>query len=1192
MKGSWLWDRNISEEKIKEIFSNVEHPQFISLAALLLSRTNIAQDVFKEYIKQKDLFILWPRIKRQMRKNAWNDPRIEYWQAIYDTLKKRPEFTRLKPIDEFKGQSLSPVYRDIAQKIREAREGGGLTQQKLAEKLGISQQIISRIESGRQNVSVKTLSRICDNLGVPFDSKKFGFTEKPTATSMHHILPFGILSPDDFERLVYWVVEKSKKFDRLEKYGMVGDKGRDIIAYRYSTAGKSEKWYFQCKKYKEEINYSAFEQELDKIANFSSQDIRFKPDVIVFVTSCPVSPSCKDRTKGHAEELSLGAVSFWTDIELDEKAKETGADKEFFDKGINSKDMLNALDDVKRHFTTTIERMGLVTDSDPKKKDDINKNIDESVKLIHNSQIEEAKKHLLLLLGKIENEVDKYSYELTRIYNNLGVCFNRPKEDGGSEGEAERYFKEAIKINPDFIKAKTNLASLFLNKGEPEFVKQAYDIAYPLWESSKKDDSLLFQVYIWSLFHHLSSQKALEYYENSEDSKFLVSQDPLLLSMVGTMYFSEKNFNRAIELVEEALKISSDFAKALQLKARVLMGRAQEEKAVHSYYGMMPEFKDYQDIWAARELLIKALESSKAENNHFVENQIKTDLLLCEFWLYRVADSNINAIRKEIDVTNLSQAEREQLEIQDSLIALKERDSEQSYKVLIESLVWNKLPYKEKTRVAHIFLLKGFPEEARNILKQLENEAINKKDVLFLIDTSLIEVLLENKNLAIEAAKKAKEFSAGTEFEKMAFSHFNALVLRYASSGEVDRLMEGMFEYDNKYPEDKVIKPIPALTPEGKPTEEIKSILLRQKEWYEGVRDGFKAQPMPSYYLEKIFKRPYAEILSFQNDPQFTIELTIPNEQFEKTLSLNFEEAEAIIFDYASLLNFSKMNLLGYLDRFGKKLYIAEELFSKIQYELFMFEQEDLRRLWRFLRKSKEIIIVEKNQKDYEKTKPLDIFDEWVIDSIELAKKKHAILVSDDLRFLRFLSSEQIKGCNSFIILKSMRNKEWIDNKVYATSLGDLAERFYTFLPFSGDELFQIAMEDKSKITLRSYHLVNQLFLPGSIVASFTNVFVRFIDLLWKTGFLPEEKIRWLEFFTNVILDFIDKQGGIKDNQELEKVVPDFVKIWIIAVQRSNRDEIILIEKKAEEILNRPYLTIFKDNVVRFIGAKKDSLGV
>lgn len=1186
MKVSWLWDRDISNEEIKRVFSDVNNPQFIPLAALLLSRSNSAQDVFKEYLQQKEFFLLWLRIKRQMRKNSWNDPRIEYWQAIYDTLKKKPEFIKLRPANKFAEAPL-PIHREIGTKIREARKRSGFTQQKLAEKLNISQQIISRIESGKQNVSVKTLSRICENLGIPFDSEKIGFVERSPATSMQHVLPFGNLSPNDFERLVYWIVEKSRKFDRVEKYGMVGDKGRDIIAYRYNTAGKSEKWYFQCKKYKEEINYSAFEQELDKIAMFSSQDIRFKPDVMVFVTSCPVSPSCKDRTKAHAENLSLGIVLFWTEIELDEKAKETGADKEFFDKGINSKELKVALDDVKREIITSVEKIALNTDSEPTKKDDLNKGIDECVKLIHNAQIEEAKTRLYLLLEKIKNDPNKYSYELTRIYNNLGVCYNRPKEDGGSEEKAEKYFKEAIKINPDFIKAKTNLASLFLNRGEPECVKKAYDIANPLWEGSKKDDPSLFQVFIWSLFHNSSPQEALKYYESSEEAKSLVSKDPLLLSMIGTMYFSEKNFNRAIELGEEALKISSDSAKALQLKARILMGRAQEN-AAQPYYGTMPEFKDYKDIWEARELLIKAKDSAKAENNRFVENQIKTDLRLCEFWLSGVADN----IRKEIDVASLSTEEQEQLVIQDSLVALKERDSEQSYKVLIESLVWNKLPYREKTRVAHIFLLKGFPEEAKNILKQLENEAIKEKDVLFWIDASLIEVLLENKNLAIEAAKRARKFSEGTRFEKMAFAHFNALTLRYAPSGEVDRMMEAMFEYNEKYPDEKIIKPIPALTPEGKPTEELKSILMKQKAWYEGVRDGFKAQPMPSYYLEKIFNRPYAEILSIQPDPQFTIELNIPNEQFEKTLTSNFEEAETIIFDYASLLNLSKMNLLGYLDRFSKKLYVAEELFAKIQYELFMFEQDDLRRLWRFLRKSKEIIIVETIQGDREKEKLLDIFDEWVIDSIELAKKKNAIIVADDLRFLRFLSSEQIKGCNSFIILKSMRNKEWIDNKVYATSLGDLAERFYTFLPFTGDELFQIIMEDKSKITLRSYHLVNQLFLPGSIVASFTNVFVRFIDLLWKTGSLPEEKIRWLEFFTNVILDFIDKQGGIKDNQELEKVVPDFVKIWIIAVQRSSKDEIILMEKKAEEILNRANLVIFKDNVVRFIGAKKASLGI
>ena len=135
-------------------------------------------------------------------------------------------------------------------------------------------------------------------------------------------------------------------------------------------------------------------------------------------------------------------------------------------------------------------------------------------------------------------------------------------------------------------------------------------------------------------------------------------------------------------------------------------------------------------------------------------------------------------------------------------------------------------------------------------------------------------------------------------------------------------------------------------------------------------------------------------------------------------------------------------------------------------------------------------------------------------------------------------------------------------------------------------------MEDKSKITLRSYHLVNELFLPGSIVTSFTSVFVKFIDLLWKTGTLPEDKVEWLSFLTKKIMEFINSQGGVKNQKELEQMVPDFVQMWVVAVQRSSKDEISLMEKRIEEIFETPVYKLFKDNLSRFIEAKKTSLGI
>jgi hypothetical protein len=50
--------------------------------------------------------------------------------------------------------------------------------------------------------------------------------------------------------------------------------------------------------------------------------------------------------------------------------------------------------------------------------------------------------------------------------------------------------------------------------------------------------------------------------------------------------------------------------------------------------------------------------------------------------------------------------------------------------------------------------------------------------------------------------------------------------------------------------------------------------------------------------------------------------------------------------------------------------------------------------------------------------------------------------------------------------------------------------------------------------------------------------------------------------------------------------------MWVMAVQKSRKDEILLLEKKVDEILEKPTYDLFKVNVLKFIKLKKDSLGI
>lgn len=166
LKRDWLWDRKISIPQAKAILRNPQNKHYLNLSGVLLSRKNSPKKVFNYYLKPLDFLQSWHRIKRQMRKDSWNNPRIEFWQAIYEKLKEKYKSKNL----EFTKQAypVKPRYelcKLIADKIKAVRKQSGITQSGLAKKLKVSQQMISRIEKGRENISLLTLKNIANGLG-------------------------------------------------------------------------------------------------------------------------------------------------------------------------------------------------------------------------------------------------------------------------------------------------------------------------------------------------------------------------------------------------------------------------------------------------------------------------------------------------------------------------------------------------------------------------------------------------------------------------------------------------------------------------------------------------------------------------------------------------------------------------------------------------------------------------------------------------------------------------------------------------------------------------------------------------------------------------------------------------------------------------------------------------------------------
>jgi len=137
---------------------------------------------------------------------------------------------------------------------------------------------------------------------------------KPNATKGAHLLPFGELSPQDFERLCLWLVQR-EGYLRPEHLGAAGsEQGRDVIAYR-ATGGGEQLWYFQCKRY-QTISAAALVKEVEKYNKLAIADPTKKPFGIVFVTSATLSADAREEVRKFCRQHGY-ECEFWARTELD-----------------------------------------------------------------------------------------------------------------------------------------------------------------------------------------------------------------------------------------------------------------------------------------------------------------------------------------------------------------------------------------------------------------------------------------------------------------------------------------------------------------------------------------------------------------------------------------------------------------------------------------------------------------------------------------------------------------------------------------------------------------------------------------------------------------------------------------------------------------------------------------------------------
>ncbi len=161
IKRNWLWDIQTDEKKVKKILKNENDQRFFIYAGMLFSRNNDVDYVFS-LVNKKVFCRYWPLIKEKVDQQGWFSPyKSDFWQPVYEKTLKELKASR-EEIHKFPDIPLNRHRVQLAMKLRDLRKEAGFTQVEAAEMLGVKQKYISKLETGRINVSIDALNKIAN----------------------------------------------------------------------------------------------------------------------------------------------------------------------------------------------------------------------------------------------------------------------------------------------------------------------------------------------------------------------------------------------------------------------------------------------------------------------------------------------------------------------------------------------------------------------------------------------------------------------------------------------------------------------------------------------------------------------------------------------------------------------------------------------------------------------------------------------------------------------------------------------------------------------------------------------------------------------------------------------------------------------------------------------------------------------
>lgn len=1100
---------------------------------------------------------------------------------------------------------------EIGKRISEIRKKLWMTQQQLSKEAEVDYNTLRKVETGGvKKPSAVFLQKISTALGE--DIAALMEDEKPKVQGAH-ALPFQQLSAERFEELIANILLSDKEnYTKTQLYRGRGDKQRDVIAKRLSNGVESTKYtLFQAKRHANVTRTTLKEELLWIKKHFFDDPNPVTPvDDIYFCISTNVSAELQDDIKAYAKGLKLPEPIIWhagmlnalceqnkwiiaryfggditEAIDLLKEQKEVIKEKtEMLSEQVQ--ELWEGQKDILTSLTWEIRSMGL---SQLSMSDD--QDMEKARRLIKTGEYEKARDILISMKKTIGITGDKEKKK--KLLNNLWICcVNSDKIQEGIE-----CFIEALDIDPTFPNPKQNLIWAYINYPRHANHKLALGYAKELYENEKENLEYL-GMYLYTLCV-LGDYDSLKKIFESEDVIAKSAKNEITAISVGLFYLGIQDFVSAQKHITASIELFPTSANLYEMLGEVTMFLAEQEGCEIKHLQTIAIYKRPDLLDMAHSHFSKAL--SLLPDKHPLREKTEFNILVCEtllkkLWIYK--DSS-----KYVDVNHLSDTSKKQLEkINFAHLLEEERKYEEAYTLFKKAYedLNPPLSFEEIENVAIKFFHYWSPEHTLKLLSWIEDQAKTKKSIHYWSYKSMSHALLEEKNDVISTLTEAQEtLKDDPEKLPIILAHYATLAIRYPDHSESDRMIERMQKLDQLQPEKWIIKAIPAVNVEdGSLTTEIKEMFSKLRADMEEKKHMFMNTPLPIYTLEKLFSKSFPEVMEMVRgflEPDFVLPYNALDAKFQENRKELFDNNDSFIVDYSTLLNLARCGSLWIFKSLWKKVMVSQLLLFQVQEDLVKNEDEAVRDVWNFLRKWVLTIIPDQlsitNKLEIIPQEIEEFFPEWLVQEIEYSVREDVVLITDDLRLAGYINGDEIKwkATNSFILFQKSFEQKKIDKKQYSLILAQYAESRYHFIPFDGEDLLNIVLDDENamrhntcnwvqinkywemKISRRVLQLLNQAHLPGSIVWTFVDVCGDFLTRLFKLWVLDETKLDWVLFLTNFFSEFLSVEEfqkvpfGLQD-EKIEQIIWFIVRMWGVAVRTFGKDMHDKIVEKSKDI--------------------------